>query len=96
MYSWHNRAFKSSGHQPSVKVNTSVIMNKRKQLNESVGHIFSHVCHTMWIEHGEINESVLSERWKLNDGREIGWMTEGDMLNAGITSAIRKILAVTK
>jgi A/G-specific adenine glycosylase len=84
-------AFKSSG-----QVNTSVIMNKRKQLNESIVHIFSHVRHTQWIEHGEVKESVLSERWKLNDGREIGWMTEGDMLNAGITSAIRKILAVTK
>jgi A/G-specific adenine glycosylase len=89
-------AFKSSGHLTSVKVNTSVIMNKRKQLNESIVHIFSHVRHTQWIEHGVIKESVLSERWKLNDGREIGWMTQGDMLNVGITSAIRKILAVTK
>ena len=72
-------------------------LSKRTQLKEDpIVHIFSHVCHTMWIEHGEVEtDEELSKRWKLN-GQEIGWMTESMMASVGITSGVRKVLAATK
>ena len=72
-------------------------LSKRTQLQEDpIVHIFSHVCHTMWIEHGEVEaDEELSKRWKLN-GQEIGWMTESMMASVGITSGVRKVLAATK
>lgn len=79
---------------------SSVTLEKRVQIKDAVIHVFSHVSHTMWVEHGEVEAAVddlslLSKRWKLN-GREIGWMTEGDMESFGITSGVRKVLALTQ
>ncbi|KAL3761673.1 hypothetical protein ACHAW5_002653 [Stephanodiscus triporus] len=79
---------------------SSVTFEKRVQIKDAVVHVFSHVSHTMWVEHGEVEAAVddlslLSKRWKLN-GREIGWMTEGDMESFGITSGVRKVLALTQ
>jgi hypothetical protein len=78
---------------------TSVDSSNRVQTKDAIVHVFSHVCHTYWVEHGEVeasdNRSVLCKRWKLN-GREVGWLTEQDMANVGITSGVRKVLAVTK
>ena len=80
--------FQSSGDYSSINP------DERVQIEDAIVHVFSHVCHTMWVEHGEV-ASVLSKRWKLN-GREIGWMTEGDMADVGITSGVRKVLAATQ
>lgn len=74
---------------------SSIDPDKRVQIEDAIVHVFSHVCHTMWVEHGEVGASVLSKRWKLN-GREVGWMTEGDMADVGITSGVRKVLAATQ
>jgi hypothetical protein len=85
--------FRSSGDYSSIDP------DKRVRIEDAIIHVFSHVCHTMWVEHGEVGAvddwSVLSKRWKLN-GREIGWMTEGDMADVGITSGVRKVLAATQ
>ncbi len=74
---------------------SSIDPDKRVQIGDAIVHVFSHVCHTMWVEHGEVGASVLSKRWMLN-GREVGWMTEGDMADVGITSGVRKVLAATQ
>jgi A/G-specific adenine glycosylase len=75
-----------------------IAKQKRKQINDApIAHIFSHVCHTMWIEYNHLEEDIaLSKRWKLEDGREAGWMSEDDMKDAGITSGVHKILAAVK
>ncbi len=73
-----------------------IAMKRRKQIKDSIVHIFSHVSHTMHIEYNHLEEDVaLSERWKLGD-REVGWMSEDDMKNVGITSGVHKILAAVK
>jgi hypothetical protein len=76
---------------------SSVDSCNRVQTKDAIVHVFSHVCHTYWVEHGEVEapDKVLCKRWKLN-GREIGWLTEQDMADVGITSGVRKILAVSK
>jgi len=84
--------FKSRDISPSVK---------RKQVKDApVVHIFSHVCHTMWVEYGQFKgnnkQSGKSTRWMLDNGQEIGWMTEDDMASVGITSGVRKVLATTQ
>ena len=72
-------------------------LSKRTQLKDDpVVHIFSHVCHTMWIEHCEVEtDGEITKRWKLNN-QEIGWMTESMMAKVGITSLVRKVLSATK
>ena len=73
-----------------------IAMKRRKQIKDSITHIFSHVSHTMHIEYNHLEEDVaLSERWKFGD-REVGWMSEDDMKNVGITSGVHKILAAVK
>mmetsp|Transcript_28570 Transcript_28570/g.42249 ORF Transcript_28570/g.42249 Transcript_28570/m.42249 type:complete len:743 (+) Transcript_28570:131-2359(+) len=65
-------------------------------------HIFSHVRHTMWIEHGECNATDflmtcdMPLSWTTKDGREVRWMSEADMKSVGVTSAIKKILVNVK
>lgn len=62
-----------------------------------VEHIFSHVRHTMWIEHGEIvsfDPSITKQSYFLQDGREYKWMNADGMKKVGMTSAINKILSV--
>jgi hypothetical protein len=51
----------------------------------------------MWVEHCRVNGNQINteKRWKLRDGREAGWFTEDDMLSVGITSGVRKVLALT-
>jgi len=73
-------------------------LNGRARAEDApVVHVFSHVCHTMWVEYVELESDggrpPRSRRWKLENGREIGWMTEGDMTSVGITSGVRKVLA---
>ena len=80
---------------------THVSVKKRKQVTDApIVHIFSHVCHMYYVEHGEYRssgkESIQSRRWKLDNGKEVGWMTEDDMASVGITSGVRKILAKTQ
>ena len=66
--------------------------------NDPVEHIFSHVRHTMWIEHGNCKDNKplgTSMRWK-SDDKEVGWLSESDMKTVGITSGVRKVLAVVQ
>lgn len=79
------------------------IVNKK----EPIEHIFSHVRHSMWIEHGHIELNALDNvaideesfidstyYYKTTDGtrRQFKWMSLRDMEQVGITSAIKKIL----
>jgi len=81
--------------QASDKHSTDDI-NKRVQLkNEPIVHIFSHVSHTMWVEHKHVDEEVHNEIWRLND-REVGWLTESMMATVGITSGVRKVLSAVQ
>ncbi|KAK1736789.1 adenine DNA glycosylase [Skeletonema marinoi] len=75
-----------------------IAKKKRKQIKDApITHIFSHVCHTMWIEFNHLDEDIaLNKRWKLENGREAGWMSEDDMKDVGITSGVHKILAKVK
>lgn len=75
-------------------------LQKRKQINDApVLHVFSHVCHTMWVEHVDLGAiakcSFSMKRWESN-GREVGWLTERDMEQVGITSGVRKVLAAVQ
>lgn len=79
-----------------TRIMTTGALSRRKQFgNAPIEHIFSHVRHTMWIEHGSITEkhSMMSMRWKSEDGIECGFLTESDMKSVGITSGVRKVLA---
>mmetsp|Transcript_6494 Transcript_6494/g.14101 ORF Transcript_6494/g.14101 Transcript_6494/m.14101 type:complete len:771 (+) Transcript_6494:129-2441(+) len=80
-----------------TRIMTTEALSGRKQFgNAPIEHIFSHVRHTMWIEHGSITEkkhSMMSMRWKSEDGIECGFLTESDMKSVGITSGVRKVLA---
>lgn len=72
-------------------------VGKRSQVTDApVVHVFSHVCHTMWIEHGQFSDKkTTAKRWKVN-GQEVGWFTDGDMASVGITSGVRKVLGKTQ
>ena len=69
-----------------------------------IEHVFSHVRHTMWVELGEIMDHDIYDKgrdgtvltWTTSDGREVRWMTEGDMNEVGITSGVKKILKSVK
>ncbi len=71
-------------------------LSERKPFGDDpIEHIFSHVRHTMWIEHGSVTKkeySISSMRWKSDDGIECGFLTESDMKSVGITSGVRKVL----
>lgn len=70
----------------------------RVQVGEKpVEHIFSHVRHTMWIEHGSvpIYSSFINE-WKSGEGKELRWMSEDDMKDVGVTAGVKKILKAVK
>lgn len=77
---------------------------KRINMGESpLEHVFSHVRHTLWIEHGsvsaadDVNEGTKSlESVDAIQDREVRWMLESDMENVGVTSCVRKILKSVK
>jgi A/G-specific adenine glycosylase len=74
----------------------SIAVARRKNVrSEPIEHIFSHVRHTMWIEHGIIESFEDDEAWEWN-GREVRWMTESDMQQVGITSGVKKILRTVR
>ena len=93
--SYLTEIFQSSEHKSLVGD-----LQKRKQLNDApVVHVFSHVCHTMWVEHVDLGAvakcSLPVKRWE-SKGRELGWMSELDMKSVGITSGVRKVLAAAR
>lgn len=87
--------FQSAAKSTSKLVSCSA---KRVQMQEPVVHIFSHVCHTMFVEKCQMTGSKIHDhdRWKTEDGREVGWFSEKDMDDYGITSGVRKVLAFAK
>lgn len=61
--------------------------------NGPIEHVFSHVRHTLWIEHGHYTVSELDQTaWTDSTGREVRWMHERDMRQVGVTSGVKKIL----
>ena len=64
---------------------------------ESLEHIFSHVRHTMWIEHASISVEDMGEtEWVDGKDREVRWMFESDMQKVGVTSGVKKVLKAVK
>eukprot|EP00544_Gedaniella_sp_CCMP2646_P007263 CAMPEP_0202486774 /NCGR_PEP_ID=MMETSP1361-20130828/5253_1 /ASSEMBLY_ACC=CAM_ASM_000849 /TAXON_ID=210615 /ORGANISM="Staurosira complex sp., Strain CCMP2646" /LENGTH=596 /DNA_ID=CAMNT_0049116003 /DNA_START=93 /DNA_END=1883 /DNA_ORIENTATION=+ len=72
----------------------------RTQVGEKpIEHIFSHIRHTMWVEHGDGSRyadssypgDLISEK-----GKELRWMSESDMKDVGITAGVKKILKAVK
>jgi A/G-specific adenine glycosylase len=96
--SYIHDVFQSTASDAKVKKELSSASKKRVQLDDPIVHIFSHVCHTMWVEYGKVNSNKFDceKRWKLKDGREAGWFTSGDMRSVGITSGVRKVLALVE
>lgn len=81
---------------PSKTTLTMIRGGQRTKLQESIDHIFSHVRHTMWIEHQTIDDAMLVTSWTSACGKELRWMSKDDMDRVGVTSGVKKILnAVT-
>ena len=76
----------------------SIGSKQREQIEAPVSHVFSHVCHTMYVEKCTINgqNMKVQKRWKTKDGREVGWFNEQEMNDNGITSGVRKLLVLTE
>jgi hypothetical protein len=62
-----------------------------------IEHIFSHIRHTMWIEHATIQ--LPAKRlpkpieWSTSSTiREVRWMKESDMKASGVTAGVKKVL----
>lgn len=83
---------------PSSNTDDCDLVSDRNGLGDSpLEHVFSHVRHTMWVEHGELaNFSDHAAQLVTADKREARWMTEGDMKSVGITSGVRKVLHAVK
>jgi adenine-specific DNA glycosylase len=72
--------------------------------NHPIVHIFSHVRHTMWVEHRcithDANIKQLLEtsklEWQESHERKIRLMTEKEMKSVGITAGVKKVLATIK
>lgn len=68
--------------------------------NVPINHVFSHVRHTMWIEHIDLSFMEKLPSLEIYSGssscrQETKWMTHVDMKNVGITSGVRKVIAAT-
>jgi A/G-specific adenine glycosylase len=76
---------------------SSELIKERVQVMNPIVHVFSHVCHTMYVEKSKIQSNSVPEqkRWQTKDGRYVGWFTEKDMRDIGITSGVRKALALS-
>ena len=85
-------AFLSSLVSTSEVMASAIKDGKRIRLQESVEHIFSHVRHTMWIEHGALEDCCKETLWTATDGKEVRWMSKDDMEKVGVTSGVKKIL----
>lgn len=65
-------------------------------VSEPIVHIFSHEKHTMYVmvEDVEMVVETPPDEVRLKTGRsEAAWRTESDMVTAGITTGVKKILA---
>ena len=65
------------------------------QLPEPIEHIFSHIRHTMHIEHSLLNVKVENDEdtvW-LREGREYSWMDATRMRQVGVTAGVKKVIA---
>ncbi|KAL7566749.1 hypothetical protein ACA910_017797 [Epithemia clementina (nom. ined.)] len=92
-------SFKSTKDEDddATEEETNVLLANRSCLDNPLEHIFSHVRHTMWIEHANIDDShhhklTNEEMISSTTGCTARWMTESDMQNVGVTSGVKKIL----
>lgn len=74
------------------KKKTLIQNGNRTRLKKSVEHIFSHVRHTMWIEHRTLDDPSIAASWTSKNGKELRWMSKVDMGKVGVTSGVKKIL----
>jgi A/G-specific adenine glycosylase len=81
----------------SVLAVSSLLDNKRCHVGEApIEHIFSHVRHTMWIEHAHRAVKPETNEWISRTGREVRWMRENDMDAVGVTSGVKKVLKTVR
>jgi len=89
-----------TSNQKSNEFKAQTILQCRRTCvgKQPIEHIFSHVRHTMWIEHGDIEctSSLAQLEWETSQGKEVRWMTEMDMKRVGTTTGIKKVLAAVK
>jgi len=93
-----------TGKMAKIALKDLILQCSRTSVGEEpIEHIFSHVRHTMWVEHGIIEYRSLAEakvldhlEWKSALGREVRWMTEEDLKSVGTTAGIKKVLAAVK
>lgn len=70
---------------------------KRSHVSETpIVHVFSHVRHTMWIEHAHLDVKPETYDWVDVSGREVRWMRESEMSQVGVTSGVRKVLSAVQ
>ena len=63
---------------------------KRRVLQDSLTHIFSHVRHIMWVESHHFALDIPSLIG--SSSREARWMTEEEMSQVGVTAGVKRIL----
>ena len=67
-----------------------------KTLHEFKGrpleHVFSHVRHSYKIDSGCLDHDPKLLSWQSANGRDVRWMRQSDMKEAGVTSGVLKML----
>jgi adenine-specific DNA glycosylase len=67
--------------------------------DKPIEHVFSHVRHTIWIEHGDGSKLVDASspnEWYSTEGNQLRWMSESNMKEVGVTAGVKKILMAVK
>jgi len=80
--------------------NDELVRSLECQWLEKMTHVFSHVRHTMYVQHGVLPSSQYDTAFNKSffgtDRRERRWMNESDMKSVGITSGVKKVLVAVK
>lgn len=70
---------------------------RSRNVQEPIVHIFSHEKHTMHVMVEDVEVVDGPDEVRLTPGRaETSWRTESDIVSAGITTGVKKILAAIK
>ena len=65
-------------------------MQKRSAVDGTLEHVFSHVRHTMHVEHACCDADAAASEW---EGRAVEWMDADRMAEVGITAGVKKVIA---
>jgi len=65
-------------------------VQKRSAVDGTLEHVFSHVRHTMHVEHACCDADAAASEW---EGRTVEWMDADRMAEVGITAGVKKVIA---